>query len=284
MMGPDGMVSNAPGYAQANAGAKGMETGAIEAAKFPYAVGTDRARQTTAAALGTQPVVGADGNTYYMPRLNVATGGAGGQMGAPGAGGAQGGGMGAPGGFMAGRNPITQQSAIAINDNWLKNTYQPTIEAGKVATDLGNSIEALRTVDIKTGWGTEAKASAASVLAGLGVAPASAGMFAANAQKFQSIAMEKLQTSLQAQKGVQTEGDADRAKQTFVSLKNTPEANAFILDFAQAKTNMDQRRAQYYEQALPLAQKQGDLMRINREWGKVQGSLWSDPLLQKWAK
>lgn len=77
---------------------------------------------------------------------------------------------------------------------------------------------------------------------------------------------------------------ADRAKQTFVSLKNTPEANAFILDFAQAKTNMDRRRAQYYEQALPLAQDKGDLTMVNRRWAKLQGSIWSDPLLQKWAK
>ena len=285
-VGQDGTVSMAPGYAASNASTKGMEAQSVEAAKYPFAVSADRARQTTTAALDTQPVIGEDGNTYYVPRLNVATGGAGSMGGAGGAGGpgGAGGGSGAPGGFMSGRNPITQQSAIAINDNWLKNSYQPTIEAGRVANDLDGNIQALRNVDIKTGWSTEAKASAASVLAGLGLSKGNADMYASNAQKFQSVAMEKLMTTLQANKGTQTEGDADRAKQTFVSLKNTPEANAFILDFAQAKTNMDKRRAQYYEQALPMAQKRGDLTEVNRRWSKLQPSLWDDPLLQKWAK
>lgn len=282
----DGTVSTARGYAASNASSKGLEAQAVESAKYPFAVSADRARQTTTAALDTQPVIGEDGNTYYTPRLSIAMGGAGPMVGAGGTSGpgGAGGGSGVPGGFMASRNPITQQSAIAINDNWLKNSYQPTIDAGKVANDLDANIQALRTVDIKTGWGTEAKASAASVLAGLGISKGNADMYASNAQKFQSIAMDKLMTTLQAQKGMQTEGDADRAKQTFVSLKNTPDANAFILDFAQAKTNMDKRRAQYYEQALPMAQKRGDLTEVNRRWNKLQPSLWDDPLLQKWAK
>ena len=285
-VGRDGTVSMAPGYAASNASSKGLETQAVEAAKYPFAVSADRARQTTSAALDTQPVIGSDGNTYYTPRLNVATGGAGPLGGAGGMGGPEGSGgaSGAPGGFMASRNPITQQSAIALNDNFIKNTYQPTIDAGRVASDLDANIQALRSVDIKTGWGTEAKASAASVLAGLGISKGNADLYAGNAQRFQSIAMDKLMTTLQAQKGMQTEGDADRAKQTFVSLKNTPEANAFVMDFAQAKTNMDRRRAQYYEQALPLAQKEGDLTKINRQWAKIQGSIWADPVLQRWGK
>jgi hypothetical protein len=280
---PDGSIRPARGYVSANAAIKGTEAGATtaatEAAKYPYTVGADRQRQTTQAALDTQPVVGEDGNTYYVPRLQVATGGAGGG-GPAGAGGAPGQG----GGFMAGRNPITQQSATSLNDNWIKNAYQPTLDAGKSASDISANIQALRNIDMNTGWGTEAKASGAAMLEGLGIAPANAKLFASNSQKFQSVAMEKLMTTLSAQKGMQTEGDADRAGKTFVALKNTPEANAFIMDFAQAKANMDQRRAQYYEAALPLAQKAGDLTRVDREWRKVQGSIWADPTLQRWSK
>jgi hypothetical protein len=282
-MGQNGEVSFAPGYVDSNARMKGREAGAIAAAKFPFEVATDRARQTTTAGLDLVPVEGADGNTYYQPRLGMANGGGGAGM--SGAGGAAGGSApGAGGGFMAKRNPITQQSAIALNDNWIKNTYQPTIEAGRVATDLDNSIQALRNIDIKTGWGAEAKANAASMLAGLGISVGSSEMYAANAQKFQSIAMDKLMTTLQAQKGIQTEGDADRAKQTFVSLSNTPEANAFVLDLAQAKASVDRKRAQYYEQALPMAQKRGDLTEVNRRWAKLQPSIWDDPMMQKWGK
>ncbi|MET3390635.1 hypothetical protein ABIC33_001258 [Variovorax sp. 1140] len=281
-IGPDGSVRTAAGYVASNAAIKGTEAGATtratEAAKYPYTVGADRERQNTQAALDTVPVVGADGNTYYVPRLQVATGGGGGQA-AAGAGGAPG-----QGGFMAGRNPVTQQSATALNDNWIKNGYQPVLDAGKSASDISANIQALRNIDLNTGWGTETRASAAAMLEGLGIAPANAKLFAANSQKFQSVAMDRLMTTLQAQKGPQTEGDAQRAQQTFVKLGNTPEANAFIMDFAQAKANMDQRKAQYYEAALPLAQKAGDLTRVDREWRKIQGSIWADPILQRWSR
>jgi hypothetical protein len=285
-IGPNGEVSLARGYAQSNATAKGMETGAIEAAKYPYAVGLDRSKQTTAAGLDMMPVEESDGNSYFRSRLSMAPGqaGGGGMGGAGGMGGS--GGNGSGGGFMAKRSPITQQSSIALNDNWIKNAYQPAIEAGRVAADLESNIQALRNIDFKTGWGEEARANAASVLAGLGIGGKSAEMYAANAQKFQSVAMDKLMTTLAAQKGTQVEGDANRAKQTFVSLGNTPQANEFILDLAQAKANADRKRAQYYERALPIAQAEdkGDLTEVNRQWMKVQKSVWDDPMMQKWGK
>ena len=161
---------------------------------------------------------------------------------------------------------------------------QPSLDAGKTATDLQSSIQAVRNVDMNTGWGAEQKAAGAAMLEGLGINVGNSKLFASSAQKFQSVAMDKLLTTLAAQKGPQTEGDSTRAQQTFVKLSNTPDANAFIMDFAQAKANMDQRRAQYYEQALPLAQKAGDLTRVDREWRKIQGSVWADPVLQPWAK
>jgi hypothetical protein len=284
-IGPDGAVRPAAGYAASNAAIKGLEAGATtaatERAKYPFTVGADRERQNTQASLDTQPVVGADGNTYYVPRLQVATGGAGGGAGGPaGAAGAPG----QVGGFMAGRDPVRQQSATALNDNWIKNAYQPTLDAGGAASDALTNIQALRTIDLKTGWGTDAKASAANVLAGLGIAPKNAEMFAANAQKFQSMAMDRLMKKQVEQKGTATEGDAKRINQTYVSLQNMPEANDFILDLATAQANQDQRRAQYYEAALPLAQKAGDLTRVDREWRKIKGSIWADPSLQRWSR
>lgn len=56
MMLSDGQVIQAPGYAQANAGIKGAEAGAVEAARFPFAVGQDSARQNLAANLDVQKV------------------------------------------------------------------------------------------------------------------------------------------------------------------------------------------------------------------------------------
>lgn len=299
-IGPNGEVATARGYAASNANIKGLETQANEAAKYPFTVGADRAKQLTQAALDTQAYIGDDNNTYSGTRLQgvIASGGApligllpqaapGGNA-ATGAvpliGREIGGGAATPRPFMTGRNPVTQQSNIALNDNWIKNAYQPTLDAGNAAADTLTNIQALRTIDLRTGWGTDAKATAANVLAGLGIAPKNAEMFAANAQKFQSVAMDRLMKKQVEQKGTATEGDAKRLNQTFVSLQNTPEANDFILDLAQAQANQDQRRAQYYEAALPLAQKAGDLTRVDREWRKIKGSIWADPVLQRWSR
>jgi hypothetical protein len=175
----------------------------------------------------------------------------------------------------------TQQD---LNKNWIAASYNPVLESGRTSSTMTASLDALKTFDLKTGWGTEAKAHAANVLTTLGVAPENAKLFATNAQKFQSVAMDRLLTTLQAQKGMQTEGDSTRAQQTFAQLKNTPAANQFISDFARAKANMDVRRAQFYQDALPLAQQTGDLNEIDRRWAKIQGSIWADPVLQPYMR
>ncbi|MCX4218730.1 hypothetical protein MKZ87_13885 [Pseudomonas sp. MCal1] len=271
MMNEQGQAMPVPGAAQANAGYKGAEAGSVAAAQFPWAVGQKAAEQRGAASYDPMKVIGQDGNEYFVPRLDVAAG-AGGA--APGQG----------GGFMAARNPINQSATQDLNKNWITNTYQPTLDSGKSAADMRNSIQSARNIDLRTGYGTEAKALGANVLTSLGIAPKNAELFASNAQKFQSVAMDRLLTVLGAQKGQQTEGDADRASKTFVSLKNTPEANTFILDLAEAKANQDARKAQFYQDALPQAQKEGDLMRIDREWRNIQGSIWNDPILSRWQK
>jgi hypothetical protein len=169
-----------------------------------------------------------------------------------------------------------------LNDNWISTSYNPVLEQGKAASSTLASLDALKNIDMKTGWGADAKANSAAFLTSLGIAPKSAEMFAANAQKFQSVAMDRLLTNLQAQKGPQTEGDSTRAQAVFAQLNNTPQANAFISDFARAKANSDARKAQFYQEALPLAQSGGDLNEIDRRWMKIQGSIWSDPILQKY--
>ncbi|MCU0089964.1 hypothetical protein N8H72_08340 [Pseudomonas koreensis] len=271
MMNDQGRAMPVPGAAQANAGYKGAEAGSVAAAQFLWAVGQKAAEQRGAASYDPMKVIGQDGNEYFVPRLDVAAGAVGA---APGQG----------GGFMAGRNPVNQSATQDLNKNWITSTYQPTLDSGKAAGEMRNSIRAARNIDLNTGYGTEAKALGANVLTSLGIAPKNAELFATNAQKFQSVAMDRLLTVLGAQKGPQTEGDADRASKTFVSLKNTPEANTFILDLAEAKANQDARKAQFYQDALPQAQKEGDLMRIDREWRNIQGSIWNDPILSRWQK
>jgi len=175
-----------------------------------------------------------------------------------------------------------QGTTNALNENWIKQSYNPVLEAGKTSRDILSGLDALKTINVNTGWGTEAKANAANVLTSLGIAPKNAELYATNVQRFQSVAMGKLLDTLAAQKGPQTEGDSTRAQKTFVMLQNTPQANQFIADFARAKANIDARKAAFYQEALPIAQQTGDLNEIDRRWMKLQGSIWNDPVLQQY--
>lgn len=182
------------------------------------------------------------------------------------------------------QNAVTQKGIEGFNENWVKGTYQPVQDAGNAANSIAAQVQTLRNIPISTGWGTEAKATAAGVLSGLGIAPKNAEMFAANAQKFQQVASERLWTVLNAAKGPQTEGDADRARQTFASLKNTDEANAFILDLAEANAKRDAMKASFYQDGYALAKKNGEFDRVDREWRKIAPSIWNDQIMQKWGR
>ena len=280
----NGVVSRLPG-SEALASLEGEKAGAVEWAKSPAAITTDRARQLLQANLDPVQAVNRNtGDTDFVSRAALV----GAQPGGNGFGGTALPGTGGPSQgqnpYIAARNPIKQQSQTALNDNWIKNSFNPVREAGGAATDLQSNVQALRSIDFQTGWGSEAKANAAAVLQGLGLGTANSDLYAANAQKFQSVAMDRLMKKQIEQKGTATEGDAKRLNQTFVALKNTPGANQFILDLAEAQANQDRRKADYYEQAMPLAQNEGDLTKVDRMWRKVQGSIWNDPILQKWGK
>lgn len=177
-----------------------------------------------------------------------------------------------------------QGAQVDVNKNWITNSMNPVIEQGRAATSLKNNVTALRSIDLKTGSGTDNKAAFANFLTGIGVAPDNAKLFATNYQRFQSVAMDTLLNKFTAQKGPQTEGDAQRVMATYASTKNTPMANLWLADFAEANANMDSRRAAFYQDALPLALQEGDLSKIDREWQKIQGSIWEDPILKKWVK
>jgi hypothetical protein len=174
-----------------------------------------------------------------------------------------------------------------INDAWLKTSYEPVISQGGAANDMLTNVavarQSMRNMG-GTGWGTEAKATGAGILAGLGIATKNAELYASNAQTFQSAAMTNLWTTLNAAKGPQTEGDADRAKQTFAQLKSTPQANEYILDLAEAKAQRDAMKASFYQNALPIAKEEGDLQKVDREWSKRVPSIFSMPSMTKWAK
>lgn len=180
------------------------------------------------------------------------------------------------------RNPVLQESEKGLNDDWMKNDYRTAISNSESASNLVNTIKAMRMVDTNTGWGEGVKGSAASVLGALGVKDAA--NYASKQEKFQALAMDRLQTELMKQKGPQTEGDAQRASQTFVRLGNTPATNEFILDFAEAKARQDIRKAAFFQEAVNQPHAKGDLQQINTVWNKIQGSIFDDPILAKYKE
>lgn len=170
------------------------------------------------------------------------------------------------------RSPEVSQALQLGNEGFYKNDYTPAIAEGKAALGDIQAVQALRAIPAETGWGKEAQATAASFLTTLGVPGAE--KIATAAQQFQSVAIAKLNDNLKTQPGVQTEGDANRASKVFASLANTPRANAFIQDYAEAQALLKQEKARYYAESFPYAQKRGDLGEIGRRWAKVAPSVW----------
>lgn len=169
-----------------------------------------------------------------------------------------------------------------LNSNWIKEVHNPVQADGKAARATLSQIQTLQNINFKSGWGAEAKATGANILASLGVKDAA--QYAGNAQKFQQVAMERNMTMLQAQAGPQTEGDSQRAQQTFVRLANTPAANQYIADLTAANARIALQKADYYNRALPLAKQRGDMTEIDRRWNKVAPSVWSDPAMTKYQE
>lgn len=193
-----------------------------------------------------------------------------------------------PGSVQSGvsnQQKISNEAQGKINDTWLKSSYEPAISKGDAAKDMLSSVQTAR-VGLasvgQTGWGKEAQTSAASVLAALGVPQAE--KLTTGAQIFQGAAGQRLNAVLNAATGVQTEGDAKRASTTFAKVSNTPKANEFILDISQAVAERDARKAAYYKDALPIAQSKGDLQEVDRRWQKIEPSIWSLPIMQKWKQ
>lgn len=181
---------------------------------------------------------------------------------------------------------LSSEAGGKINETWLKTSYEPVVASIGPTDDMLASVRVARNAITQmggTGWGTETKAAAASVLNGLGLSTGNSKMLATSSQVFQNAAMERLQSVLNAAKGPQTEGDATRAMKTFGQLGNTTEANAFILDLSEAKAQRDKMKAAFYQQALPIAQKKGDLAEIDREWSKRSPSIFSLPGMSKWG-
>lgn len=172
----------------------------------------------------------------------------------------------------------------ALNTDFISGSYRPALEASQVARDSNTRLDALRSIDLTnaTGWGTETKASLGRVLTGLGLAPEEVNNYVSDADKFKAVVSQAVNQDLLAQKGPQTEGDAQRAYNIQASLGNTPQANQFIIDMAQAVNNLKIKKAEFYANNLPEAVQKGDLIGLDAAWSQSIPSVFDDPLMKKY--
>lgn len=140
-----------------------------------------------------------------------------------------------------------------------------------------------RTLDqgFETGFGTEAKAAAANALAALGVKDAA--KYATDAQTFNAAATEIVLQRQLLQKGPQTESDARRMQEAGVQLKNTPQANRFIIDVAKAQNNRAIKQQKYFDE---YWRKNGTYEGAEEAWYSGDGgaSIFSEPELAKYER
>jgi len=250
-----GQSSVLPGYTQA--------TGAIEQSQA-YAKGLGGAQ--TAPATRFDPETGRTVATTQAANMGLPTQGMGGAQANT-----------QP--VVTAENPVVVSAGTKLNEQWITGELEPARLAGDAAKNAMNNIRVLKSIDLTTGFGTDAQKTAASILATLGVK--NAAKFATNAQVFESKIYESLVDTLGGQKGVQTKSDFENIQKTYAQLKNTPQANQFLLDVAEAKAMQDQRKSGYYQKAASMPELRNNLSAITNEWGKIAGSMFEVPLTDR---
>jgi hypothetical protein len=187
-------------------------------------------------------------------------------------------------------NAAVEKSAlIESNKNFIDKSYRPAQDTDKANKLVLNRLSALESLPIneKTGWGAEAQAKAAEVLVGMGYKGEEAKQLASNSQTFRAIQARQVNDELNMAKGPQTEGDAVRAKSTFASLGNTPQANQFINDLQRAVIGQRSAEAKFYRDNYAKALRSGDLSSMERDWldsPEANRSIFDSPAMAKWNK
>jgi hypothetical protein len=154
----------------------------------------------------------------------------------------------------AGRSPGTtiintqEKEERKARGKLLVDQYSEVSQAAKLANKTLPALETQESVlskGFKTGFGTDAKAAGASVLAALGVE--NAEKYATSAQTFLAATQQAVLQRQLEQKGPQTEADAQRITQTAAQRSNTVDANKFLIDVAKEQLRRDVEQRNFYD-------------------------------------
>ena len=124
--------------------------------------------------------------------------------------------------------------------------------------NAGTRLKALRPMQsmdleaLSTGWGRQLRTSVASAAESV-FGPAVADYIDDDAdmsQTFQGLSQALINEDLRLNNGVQTEGDAQRARLVFPSINKLPGANKFLLSYMVGIEERKQSRARFYRERI----------------------------------
>ena len=182
-------------------------------------------------------------------------------------------------------NNVAEKAEAGKFGELLIKQYEAISNSAGLAIKTLPGIEANLTIlnkGLDTGFGTDAKKAGARILGALGVQDAE--KFAADAEMFQSNAINALMQKQLEQKGPQTESDAIRLEQIGAQLGKTKDANRFILDFAKEQLRRDLDQRNFYTEWKKGPGK-GSFNGAEDAWFAGEGgkSLFDRPALKKYA-
>ncbi len=124
--------------------------------------------------------------------------------------------------------------------------FSNIMEEGEKAAQTLATIDQFSNIDVQTGALEPAKVATAAVFKSLGLnSIANSIANVTNAQALQSLTNRAVNDALNAASGVQTDGDAARARKTVVSLSGDPRANKFIAATIKAVALRKKTRADF---------------------------------------
>lgn len=185
-----------------------------------------------------------------------------------------------------GRDRSAVAARDALNQSWIK-ASDKIVEDGANASKSIADMQLLRSMNLRTGLGSEQKAFVANLLRG--VHP-SLESYASQVERFATIATDTTLQKQLEQAGVATKSDTELAARVGPAIAKTPEANAFAIDYIEAVARVKEQKARYYQLMRSAAQESGEsnLTVIDRRWTELQRknpalSVFGQPSMQRWA-
>ena len=125
---------------------------------------------------------------------------------------------------------------------------------------------------LKTGLGQGALDDVARALDRMGIDTKALGLNSVrDIDTLRNLTTRAVMSALADQKGVQTEGDAQRAMQTWVSISNSPEANRWINTYQRNLAERRILRAEFIQEA--LWRSNGNIQEAERAWKEYSRNL-----------